>query len=137
MAQMKIKYVGSLRTEGVHLQSGTIILTDAPLDNNGKGEKYSPTDLVCSSLASCMVTIMGIQSNKNGWDIEGLEVAITKVMSVSPRKISAIKISMELSEEKIDKLSEEAKEVLKNAAYTCPVALSLHPDIRQEVTFNF
>ncbi len=137
MAQMEVTYVGTLRTEGVHLQSGTTLITDAPVDNNGKGEKYSPTDLVCTALASCMMTIMGIQSNKHGWDIEGLHAKVTKVMAVSPRKIAAIKIEMTLGADKIEKLDEAAIKILKDAAYTCPVALSLDSKIRQEVEFNF
>lgn len=135
MAQIKNIYKGDLRTESIHLKSGNKIITDAPPDNNGKGEAFSPSDLVCASLASCMMTIMGIVANREGIDISGLEADVLKVMHQSPRKISEIQITMTLKNP--ESLSEKQREVLKRAAHTCPVALSLHPDIKQDVKFNF
>lgn len=137
MHQMITTYKGELRTEGVHLKSGKTVITDAPPDNNGKGEAYSPSDLVCSALGSCMLTIMGIVANREGLDLLDMKAEITKVMATSPRKIAEIIIDITLSESRIQKLSDKQKEVLKRAAHTCPVALSLHPDIKQSIRFNF
>jgi putative redox protein len=137
MAQMTTKYLGELRTEGTHLKSGNTLITDAPTDNNGKGEAYSPTDLVCSALSSCMMTIMGIVANRENLDLVGMQADITKVMSAEPRKISEVHIKFTLEQSKINKLTEKERTVLKRAAHTCPVALSLHPDIKQVVEFNF
>lgn len=134
MHQIESVYKGSLRTENTHLKSGNKIITDAPTDNNGKGEAFSPTDLVCAALSSCMMTLMSIYANKHTIDISGMTSEVTKVMSADPRKISTIKIAFSLSELKA---SPEQIEGLKNAARTCPVALSLHSDLKQEITFNF
>ncbi len=134
MATIISTYQGNLRTEAEHIQSQKRIITDAPVDNNGKGEAFSPTDLVCAALCSCMMTIMGITANKEGITIKGLSAETAKTMQSSPRKISKIEISFywpnpEGSEEQLDKL--------KNAALTCPVALSLDPSIEQTVYFKF
>ncbi len=137
MFQMITHYKGDLRTEGTHLKSGNTIITDAPLDNNGKGEAYSPTDLVCSALSSCMMTIMGIIANREALDLTGMKAEITKVMAESPRRIASITVRLTLPETTIAQLSPQQKEVLKRAAHTCPVALSLHPDIQQHLLFNF
>jgi len=135
MKQMEVEYLGDLRTQGIHLKSGVQIITDAPLDNNGKGEAYSPTDLVAAALASCMITIMGIQANKNGWNITGVKAEVEKIMSANPRKISGVRIKLFFpGSTPTDK---EARGILENAALTCPVALSLNTDIRQEVEFNY
>lgn len=127
-------YLGELRTESVHILSGTKIITDAPPDNNGKGEAFSPTDLVCTALCNCMITIMGISAAKKNLDLSGLSATVTKVMSSSPRKISEIHINFELHN---PGLSTGDKTALKNAALTCPVALSLNPEIKQNISFNF
>jgi putative redox protein len=137
MHQMITTYKGELRTEGLHLKSGKTVITDAPPDNNGRGEAYSPTDLVSSALASCMLTIMGIVANREGLDLVDMKAEIIKVMASSPRKIAEIAVAITLPESKIKKLSDKQKEVLKRAAETCPVALSLHPDIKQNLSFNF
>lgn len=134
MVIIKSTYLGELRTEDIHLKSGNKILTDAPTDNNGKGEAFSPTDLVCASLCSCMMTIMGIRAQKHDIQLQGLEAEITKVMASNPRKISKIKIDFRLEK---TTATEEQLEMLKEAALTCPVALSLNPDIEQDVFFNF
>jgi putative redox protein len=133
MATVYTKYLGTLRTEATHIQSKKVIITDAPTDNNGKGEAFSPTDLVATALTSCMMTIMGIEANKLGVTLTGLEAETTKIMSASPRKISAIKIRFSALE---SDANEEQIGILKKAALSCPVALSLDPQIRQEVEFD-
>jgi putative redox protein len=135
MAHIKVNYLGELRTEAEHLKSKEKIITDAPPDNNGKGEAFSPSDLVCSSLASCMITIMGMVAQRENLDIKGLSAEVTKVMVANPRKISEIKIDFFMPGNV--SLSEKQKELLKRAAHTCPVALSIHPEIKQIVSFNF
>ena len=135
MTQMKVKYLGELRTEATHFKSGNTFITDAPPDNNGKGQAFSPTDTVSAALASCMITIMGIVANRENLDITGIEASVEKIMSASPRKIAEIKVNFTLPASIT--LSPKHAEVLKRAALTCPVALSLHPDIKQTVEFNF
>lgn len=134
MPTIKSSYLGNLRTHSEHLQSGTKILTDAPVDNNGKGETFSPTDLVSSALGSCMVTIMGIVAEREGESLEGLSWEVTKVMQASPRKIQEIVVDFQW-ENPVDDPTVIQK--LKNAARTCPVALSLDPAIKQTINFNF
>jgi putative redox protein len=135
MIQMKAVYFGELRTEAEHIKSANKILIDAPVDNNGKGEAFSPTDLVCSALASCMITIMGIVANRENLDIKGLKVDIEKIMAQNPRKIAEIKLDFVMPASV--QMSDKQKEVLKRAAHTCPVALSLDPSVKQTVNFNF
>lgn len=135
MKQMDVEYLGELRTQGTHLKSGIQIITDAPLDNNGKGEAYSPTDLVASALASCMITIMGIQANKKGWDIKGVNAEVEKIMHANPRKIAAVRIQLVFPPS--TPKDAESRSILEQAALTCPVALSLNTDIRQEVSFHY
>ncbi len=133
MATSNITYVGDLRTVCIHLQSGTQILTDAPTDNHGKGEAFSPTDLVATALGSCMVSIMGIKSKDLDVDLKDSTVSITKVMQSEPRKIAKIEVILNMSIE----TSEKNKTILERAAMTCPVLLSLHPDIEKDVVFNW
>lgn len=133
MATSNITYVGDLRTVCIHLQSGTQILTDAPTDNHGKGEAFSPTDLVATALGSCMVSIMGIKSKDLNVDLKDSTVSITKIMQSEPRKIAKIEIILNMSIE----TSEKNKAILERAAMTCPVLLSLHPDIEKDVVFNW
>lgn len=128
------KYVGELRTESTHLKSSNVIITDAPTDNNGKGNAFSPTDLVASALCSCMTTVMGICANKNQFDLPNSTAHVTKVMSSHPRRIS--KIIIEINFEK-NNLSEQNVEKLIAVAKGCPVAQSLSSDLIQEVRFNF
>ncbi|OOG78516.1 OsmC family protein [Algoriphagus sp. A40] len=134
MPTIKSSYLGNLRTHSEHLQSGTKILTDAPVDNNGKGEAFSPTDLVSSALGSCMVTIMGIVAEREGVSLEGLSWEVTKVMQASPRKIQEIVVDFNWEKPRGDSALIQK---LKNAARTCPVALSLDPAIQQTINFNF
>lgn len=133
MATSSIEYVGDLRTICIHLQSGTQILTDAPTDNHGKGEAFSPTDLVATALGSCMVSIMAIKSKDLEVDLKDSTVAVTKIMQAEPRKIAKIIVELNMS---ID-TSDKNKIILERSAMTCPVLLSLHPDIEKEVTFNW
>lgn len=134
MAQINAEYAGSLRTEAVHLKSGNKIITDAPPDNNGKGQAFSPTDLVCSALSSCMMTIMGILAEREGIKLKGLSSEITKIMDDHPRKIREIQIRF--THPNLD-ATDIQKEKLKRAALTCPVALSLSDSVKQTIEFDF
>jgi putative redox protein len=133
MTKMHVSYLGNLRTEAVHLDSGTKILTDAPKDNQGQGEAFSPTDLVASSLASCMLTIMGIRARTHQLKIEGSTCEVEKIMQASPRKIAEIKVKMFL---KGQALSQEQLKMLEEAALTCPVFLSLDPAIKKTIEWE-
>ncbi|MDI9312814.1 MAG: OsmC family protein [Limnohabitans sp.] len=133
MPTSKINYVGELRTVCIHLQSGTEILTDAPTDNHGKGEAFSPTDLVATALGSCMVSIMGIKCRDLDIDVKDSTVSVTKIMQAEPRKIAKIIVELNMSIAASDK----NKTILERSAMTCPVLLSLHPDIEKEVVFNW
>ncbi|SMD35398.1 Uncharacterized OsmC-related protein [Reichenbachiella faecimaris] len=133
MGSLKNQYLGNLRTEGTHIPSGNKIITDAPVDNMGKGQAFSPTDLMSFSLSACMMTIMGQVADRENIAMEGLTTDITKVMSASPRKVSEIHINFNWP---VLDLTNKQKTMLINAAKTCPVALSIHPDIKLEVTFN-
>jgi len=128
------KYVGGLRTELTHTTSGQKFITDAPVDNNGKGHAFSPTDTVCAALSSCMMTLMGIYAERENIALEGLESVITKHMAANPRRIIKIEIHFTWP---IPNATAHQKELLKKAALTCPVSYSLHPDIEQAITFNF
>ena len=128
------KYVGELRTESTHLKSSNVIITDAPTDNNGKGNAFSPTDLVASALCSSMTTVMGICANKNQFDLPNSTAHITKVMSSHPRRISKIIVEINFDS---NNLSEQNIEKLIAVAKGCPVAQSLSSDLAQEVRFNF
>ncbi len=130
----KIEYLGELRTEATHLPSGNQIITDAPIDNHGKGEAFSPTDLMATSLATCMITIMGIKLAGSGKDIKGTTAEVSKVMYSEPRRIGEIHIILNVPD---DNFSEKEKQILTNAAYACPVAKSLHPDIKQVIEIVF
>lgn len=127
-------YQGSLRTHCVHLKSGKAIITDAPTDNHGKGEAFSPTDLVATGLASCMISVMGIKANQHNINIEGAKAIMTKIMQSNPRRIAAIKVIIEMPN---IGYSEKERKLLEHTAKTCPVAYSLHPDIVQELSFVY
>ena len=129
----KVTYLGDLRTTSTHLQSGTEILSDAPLDNNGKGEAFSPTDLVANALGSCMFTIMGIKAREMNINLEGSTASVTKIMQADPRRISAIEIVFDMNYAP----DEKTKIILERAAMTCPVFLSLHPEIDKRITFDW
>ncbi len=135
MTKFNAQYLGQLRTSTTHLQSGNNLLTDAPKDNHGKGETFSPTDLVATALGACMASIMGIVANKNQWDISGLEWEAEKVMTSDPRRIAEIKVNMWFKDG--HKLDDKAIQTLKNAAKNCPVAKSLSENLVQTLTFDF
>ncbi|MFV8362651.1 OsmC family protein [Flavobacterium sp. ZT3P35] len=129
----KVTYLGDLRTSSVHLQSGTEILSDAPLDNNGKGEAFSPTDTVANALASCMMTVMGIKARDFNIDLVGSTAAVTKIMNIDPRRIGAIEIMFDMC----GTTDLKNKTILERVAMTCPVFLSLHPEIEKRISFNW
>lgn len=133
MATIETVYQGTLRTQAKHVQSGTKILTDAPVDNQGKGEAFSPTDLLAASLGSCMLTIMGITAREHQINIENTTCEITKVMVANPRRVGEIDVKLNFPE----KYSDKQQKILERAALTCPVYLSLHPDIKKLVNFNW
>lgn len=134
MATAHISSQGNLRTEIIHSKSGTRIKTDAPTDNHGKGELFSPTDLTASSLAACMITLMGIAANGHSFVLGEVKASIQKIMASNPRRIDKIQIDFVFPHASYD---EKQKLILKKAALNCPVAKSLHPDIDQEITFEF
>lgn len=128
------EYLGQLRTQATHLRSGNTVITDAPTDNKGKGEAFSPTDLVCAALSSCMMTIMGQVAEREAIDLKGLKTDIVKMMSSNPRKIAEIEITFSHPHLVATDIQ---KQKLMNAARTCPVALSLSEHLKQTVIFNF
>ena len=133
MAQMNAKYLGSLRCEAHHLDSGSVILTDAPKDNQGNGGKFSPTDLLCTSLATCKLTIMGIKARALEIDMSGVSVKITKIMtSAPPRRVAEVILEFNWNG-LLEKITPEQLESLKRSAMSCPVALSLHPEIKKTI----
>ena len=134
MAAMSGLYLGGLRTEDTHTRSGNKLITDAPIDNNGKGEAFSPTDLVCAALSSCMMTIMGQVAEKESIDMSGMKTDITKIMTSNPRKIAEIQITFSHPALQI---TDVQRKKLEHAARTCPVALSLAAEIKQTVEFIF
>ena len=129
----QVKYKGSLRTEAKHLGSGSLIITDAPIDNQGKGEAFSPTDLVATALASCMITIMGIVAERDGIDINGVTADVDKIMSKDPRRIGEIRIKISFKH----KLSSDQRDKLERAAKTCPVSGSLNDELKEIVEFSY
>ena len=133
MATSKVTYLGDLRTSSIHLQSGSEIISDAPLDNNGKGEAFSPTDTVANGLASCRFTVMGIKAKDLEVDFYGSNAEVTKIMGIDPRRITEIHVTFNFSINPDDKI----KTILERTAMTCPVFFSLHPEIKKEITFNW
>ena len=129
----KVTYNGDLRTECVHLKSGDSFVTDAPTDNNGLGQAFSPTDTVATGLASCMLTMMGIKANGLEIDLRKSNAEVTKHMAADPRRISKIEVNLSLPAE----ISEKNRKILEHTAHTCPVLYSLHPDIEKEISFNW
>lgn len=134
METIKIHYPGNLRTQATHVASGVEIITDAPLDNHGKGESFSPTDLLCSSLGSCMLTLMAIAANTHSIDLVGTDVSVTKIMASNPRKVGEIKLTIYFPK---NNYSDKEKRILELAALTCPVYLSLHDSVIKTVEFKY
>jgi putative redox protein len=128
-------YLGKLRTVSKHLKSGHEIVSDAPVDNHGEGERFSPTDAMATSLTTCMLTVMGIAAQKNDFSLNQVEATTAKTMGVNPRRIVALKVDVEIRVE--EDWPAHAKQLLEKAAKDCPVAMSLHPEIRQEVRFEY
>ena len=129
----KVTYNGDLRTQACHIQSGSSIVTDAPIDNQGKGEAFSPTDLIATALASCMLTIMGIVAEANNVKLKGTTAEVEKIMSLSPRKIEQIKINIFF----IKDFEKKIRRKLENAALTCPVSNSLNASLKKTINFIY
>ena len=134
MITIETIYEGDLRTRARHIHSGMEQITDAPLDNNGKGQAFSPSDLLAASLGSCMLTIMGIAARTHGFNIDTTRIQILKIMAPSPRRVVEVQIKFLMPE---IKYSMQERKILDLAARTCPVALSLHPDIKQTIEFQY
>lgn len=133
MSTAKVTYTGNLRTENKHIKSGNIYITDAPVDNNGKGEAFSPTDTVATGLANCMLTVMGIKARDMKVNMDGTTAMVTKTMAADPRRISKIEVVLQFPEG----IDEKSRKILENTGKTCPVNYSLHPDIEKVITFNW
>jgi len=133
MATIKTTYLGGLRTEATHIQSGTTILTDAPVDNKGKGEAFSPTDLLAEALAGCILTTMGIAANNHGIDIDNTSAEVTKIMAADPRRVAEVVVTLKFPKT----YSDNEVKILEHAAITCPVAVSLHPDVKKTIDFGW
>ena len=133
MATSKVTYLGGLRTSSIHLQSGSEIISDAPIDNNGKGEAFSPSDTVANGLASCMFTMMGIKARDMEIDLSGSTAEVTKIMAADPRRISEIHVTFNFNA----LVDEKTKTILERIGNTCPVHYSLHPDIKKVIVYNW
>lgn len=131
---VEVLYEGSLHTEATHIQSGTKISTDAPKDNHGKGESFSPTDMVASALASCMLTVMGIKASSMGIDLKGTKAEVTKIMNTEPRRIGEIKVIIFFPPLNLE---DKQKTILERVAFTCPVGATLSPEVKQTIEFNW
>jgi uncharacterized OsmC-like protein len=129
----KVTYNGELRTNCVHLKSNNTFVTDAPVDNNGLGQAFSPTDTVATGLASCMLTMMGIKANGLEVDLKGSNASVTKHMAASPRRISKIEVELHLPKN----ISDKNRKILEHTADTCPVQHSLHPDIERIISYHW
>jgi putative redox protein len=128
-------YEGDLRTVATHLRSGSIIQTDAPLDNQGKAERFSPSDLVATALGSCMMTIMGIKARDMNVDLRGTRIEVEKIMNADPRRISEINLQFHFPESL--QVKEKERIIFERAAHTCPVMYSINPEIKVNVAFNW
>ncbi len=133
MSTSKVIYLGNLSTENEHLKSGSKFITDAPIDNNGKGEAFSPTDTVATGLANCMITMMGIKARDMDVKIDGTTATVTKTMAAEPRRISKIEVVFQFPKG----IDLKSQKILEHTARTCPVHYSLHPDIERVVVFNW
>lgn len=134
MATVHTKYLGGLRTESVHLQSGTTLITDAPTDNQGRGEAFSPTDLLATAYGACVLTITGIAARTHGFTIDGAEIHTTKVMGTNPRRIVELITEIILPH---NNYSPKERKIIELTARECPVYNSLHPDMKKTVTFTY
>jgi putative redox protein len=130
-----VVYEGDLRTTCTHLRSGNNFETDAPVDNNGKGERFSPTDLMATSLGTCMITVMGIKARAMGFDLNGIKIDVEKLMKADPRRVSGINLRFYIPDTLKD-VDEKKREILKQAGITCPVQQSIHPDIEVNIDWG-
>lgn len=130
-----VVYEGGLRTTCTHLQSGNFFETDAPTDNNGKGERFSPTDLLATSLGTCMITVMGIRARKMGFDLDGIKIEVLKIMKADPRRVGGINLTFHIPENLLD-IDRDTREALKQTGITCPVQLSINPDIEVNIDWG-
>ncbi|MCB0700729.1 MAG: OsmC family protein [Chitinophagales bacterium] len=131
----KVIYKGNLRTVATHLRSGSEVETDAPIDNNGKGERFSPTDLMATALASCMCTMMGIAGNTHNIEVRDIECEVEKIMVPNPRRIGEVKVTLHFPKDLI--YTDKEKTILERTAMTCPVLESMHPDLKKTVEFDW
>ena len=134
MTTATIEFTGNLRTRSVHTRSGEVIITDAPIDNKGKGEYFSPTDMLSSALGSCIFTIMGIAAQEHGFSIDGARCSVIKIMSDSPRAVAEVKIDFDFTGKQY---TDKQKKILELCVRNCPVSRSLHPDLFQNVKLIF
>jgi uncharacterized OsmC-like protein len=130
-----VVYTGDLRTTCTHLRSGSSFETDAPTDNHGKGERFSPTDLMSTSLATCMITVMGIKARTMGLDLKDVKIEVLKIMKADPRRVSGIELAFQVPDH-LAGIDEKAKTILKNTGNTCPVRMSIHPDIEVKIDWG-
>ncbi len=133
MSTSKVTYLGNLRTENEHLKSGNKFITDAPTDNNGKGQAFSPTDTVATGLANCMITVMGIKARDMQVNMDGTTAMVTKTMAADPRRISKVEVILDFPAG----IDDKSRKILENTGRTCPVLFSLHPDIEKVIVFNW
>ena len=134
METARITYLGGLRTSATHVRSGNKIITDAPVDNKGKGEAFSPTDLLATSLGTCMMTIIGIAAQTHNFNVDGTELKITKIMAENPRRVDEVVVEFDFPGRVY---SEKEKAIIWRSATTCPVYLSLHPDLKKTIRMNY
>ena len=130
-----VVYEGNLRTVCLHVRSGSVMETDAPVDNNGKGERFSPSDLVATALGSCMMTIMGMKAVDMGIDLDGSNIEVEKIMKQEPRRIGTINLTFHFPEKLL--LTDKQQAIMEKTAHTCPVIFSIHPDIEVKTIFNW
>lgn len=130
-----VVYNGDLRTTCTHLKSGNYFETDAPTDNNGKGERFSPTDLMATSLATCMITVMGIKARTMGFDLNDVKIEVLKIMKADPRRVGGIELTFHFPES-LQNVDEKSRTILKNTGITCPVQMSIHPDIEVKIDWG-
>ncbi|MFZ4546071.1 MAG: OsmC family protein [Bacteroidales bacterium] len=134
METSRVTYTSDLRTEALHVKSGQMFITDAPTDNQGKGEAFSPTDLLATSLGACAITVVGIAARTHGFDVDGTVLKITKIMASDPRRVSEVIVEMDFP---AVKYSNKEKSIIQHTINTCPVGQSLHPDLKQTFILNF
>lgn len=134
METSRVTYTGDLRTEALHVKSGQLFITDAPTDNQGRGEAFSPTDLLATSLGACAITVVGIAARTHGFNVDGTVINITKIMASDPRRVSEVIVEMDFP---IVKYSEKEKSIIRHTINTCPVGQSLSPELKQTFILNF